>query len=69
MRKTRSGNSWITSTVQIKNLKRILTSTDLATVLVLRQIPHTYQHLYDAFSQQPSYHQECMDVDDRSTPL
>ena len=46
-----------------------LTSTDPATVLSLRQLPHTYQQLYQAFSQQPRNHQEGTDVYIRSTQM
>ena len=69
MRMTMSGKSWITSIFQTTIWKPRLTSVDLATLLASRQLPHTYQQLHLAFSQQPSHHQEVMDGDGRSTQL
>ena len=46
-----------------------LISVELYTVLASRQLPHTYQHLYHAFSQRTSHHQEGMDREVRSTRL
>ena len=50
-------------------LKIRLTSTDLETVLNLKQLPHTYQQLYHAFAHRPRHHQEGIGGDGRSTHL
>ena len=66
MRRTSSGNSWITSIFQTNVLKLRLTYADISTLIPSRQLPHTYQQLYHAFSQQPSHHKRVMDGNGRS---
>ena len=69
MRRKRLGNSGITSIVQTMIRKLRITSADLSIVLDLKQIPHTYQQFYHAFSQRPRNHQEGMDEEGRSTHM
>ena len=51
------------------DFKLRLTSVDIATVLDLRKIPHTYQKLYHAFFRPTSHNQEGLDGDSRSTHM
>ena len=69
MRRTRINFYRITSIVQTTISKLSLAFDDLATVIPLRYLPHTYQQLYHACYQQPIHHQEGMERYSRSNHL